>query len=101
MTGAHFEISIDGKPRLLPRLHDLWLATGTDPCHICDVAKKSPHPYRLEIRPCIEHAGRFRWHILESDKLADTSWDSFATEREAKESGRREMKNLVEMWNKL
>jgi hypothetical protein len=59
-----------------------------------------PHPYSLKIRPCTEHAGRFRWEILDSDGVLDTSWDTFATEREAEEVGRREMKNLVEMWNK-
>ena len=56
--------------------------------------------YSLKIRPCTEHAGRFRWEILDSDGVLDTSWVSFATERAAEEGGRREMQNLVEMWNK-
>jgi hypothetical protein len=59
-----------------------------------------PHPYSLKIRPCTEHVGRFRWEILDSEGLLDTSWDSFATEHEAKESGRLEMQSLVEIWNK-
>ena len=59
-----------------------------------------PHPYYLKIRPSPEHAGRFRWEILDSDGVLDTSWDSFATEREAKEAGQREMQSLVETWNK-
>jgi hypothetical protein len=58
------------------------------------------HPYVLKVRPCSEQAGRFRWEILDSDGVLDTSWVSFATEREAEEGGRREMQNLVEMWNK-
>jgi hypothetical protein len=64
------------------------------------VAKTSPHPYALKIRPCTEHAGRFRWDILDGDEVLDTSWDSFATGREARDSGQQEMKNLIEIWNK-
>jgi hypothetical protein len=64
------------------------------------VAKKSPHSYVLKIRPCGEHAGRYRWEILDRDGLLDTSWASFATEGEADEGGRRELQSLVEMWNK-
>ena len=69
-------------------------------CHIRHVANKSPHPYVLKTRSSTEDAGRFRWEILDSDGVLNTSWVSFATEREANESGRREMQSLVEMWNK-
>ena len=64
------------------------------------MAKKFPHPYVLKIRPCSEHDGRYRWEIFDSDGLLDTSWASFATEREADEAGRRELQSLVEIWNK-
>jgi hypothetical protein len=64
------------------------------------VAEKIPHPYLLKIRSCTEHAGRFRWEILDGDGVLDTSIESFATGREARDSGQREMKNLVEIWNK-
>jgi len=60
-----------------------------------------PHPYVLKIRSCTEHVGRYRWEILDSDGLLDTSFESFATKQEAEEDGQREMKSLVEIWNKL
>jgi hypothetical protein len=64
------------------------------------VAKKLPHPYYLKITAGSEDAGRFRWEILDSNAVLDTSADSFATGREARDSGQREMQNLIEMWNK-
>jgi hypothetical protein len=63
------------------------------------MSTKSSHPYALKIRPCTEHAGRFRWETHDSDGLLETSWGSFVTERAAEDDGRREMKNLVEIWN--
>jgi hypothetical protein len=69
-------------------------------CHIRHVIEKSPHPYLLKIRSCTEDAGRFRWEILDSDGLLGTSWDSFSTGREARDSGQLEMQNLIEIWNK-
>ncbi len=71
-----------------------------DPCHICYVTKKSPHPYYLKIRPCDGDVDRHRWDIFDNEGLLQTSADSFATEREAKDNGRLEMQGLVEMWNK-
>jgi hypothetical protein len=70
------------------------------PCHICSVAEKLPHPYLLKIRSCTEDAGRFRWEILDSNGVLDTSFESFATGREARDSGQRELQSLVEIWNK-
>ena len=67
---------------------------------MCDVAEQSPHPYRLKIRPCDVHVGCYRWELLDTDGLLETSAVSFATEREAKDKGRLEMQRLVEMWNK-
>jgi hypothetical protein len=64
------------------------------------VAKKLPHPYYLKITAGSEDAGRFRWEIHDGDGVLDTSWDSFATGREARDSGQREMQHLIEMWNK-
>jgi hypothetical protein len=61
-----------------------------------DVAKK--HPYYLKITAGSEDAGRFRWEILDGDGVLDTSADSFATGREATDSGQRE--HLIEIWNK-
>ena len=37
---------------------------------------------------------------FDNEGLLQTSADSFATEREAKDNGRLEMQGLVEMWNK-
>src|ERR1700726_4558063 len=71
-----------------------------DPCHICYVTKQSPHPYYLKIRPCNAHVDRHRWEILDNEGLLQTSADSFATEREAKDNGRLEMQGLIEIWNK-
>jgi hypothetical protein len=76
------------------------LARGAKFVPYLHVAGKSLHPYSLKVRPCTEHAGRFRWEILDNE-VVDTSSDSFTTEREAEESGQREMKHLLEMWNKL
>jgi hypothetical protein len=78
----------------------LFLGSRAATCHIRHVANKSLHPYVLKTRSCTEDAGRFRWEILDSDGVLNTSWVSFATEQEANESGRREMQSLVEMWNK-
>jgi hypothetical protein len=64
------------------------------------VAKKLPHPYALRITAVSEDAGRFRWEILDNDGVVDTSADSFATGREARDNGQREMQHLIEMWNK-
>ena len=63
------------------------------------MTKKSPHPYFLKIRPCTDHVGHYRWEIFDSDGLMETSLP-FATEREAKDNGRQEMKGIIEMWNK-
>jgi hypothetical protein len=71
-----------------------------DPCHICYVTKKFPHPYYLIIRSCDADVDRHRWEIFDNEGLLQTSADSFATEREAKDNGRLEMQGLVEMWNK-
>ncbi len=78
----------------------LTVRNRADPCHICDVTKQSPHPYYLKIRPCNAHVDRHRWEILDNEGLLQTSADSFATEREAKDNGRLEMQGLVEIWNK-
>jgi hypothetical protein len=43
---------------------------------------------------------RHRWEILDNEGLLQTSADSFATEREAKDNGRLEMQGLIEIWNK-
>jgi hypothetical protein len=64
------------------------------------VTKKTPHPYQLKIRPCVAPIGHHRWEILDGDEVVDGSWHTFATEQEAKDNGRQEMQNLVEMWNK-
>jgi hypothetical protein len=78
----------------------LSVRNRADPCHILYVTKQSPHPYYLKIRPCNAHVDRHRWEIRDNEGLLQTSADSFATEREAKENGRREMQGLVEIWNK-
>jgi hypothetical protein len=70
-----------------------------DPCDTPFVTKKSPHPYYLKIRPCDVHVGCYRWELLDTEGLIETS-HSFATEREAKDNGQRQMQGLVEMWNK-
>jgi hypothetical protein len=72
----------------------------SDPCYIFYVTKQSPHPYYLKIRPCNTHVDRHRWEILDNEGLLQTSANSFATEREAQDNGRREMQGLVEMWNR-
>jgi hypothetical protein len=64
------------------------------------MTKQSPHPYYLKIRPCDVHVDRQRWEIFDNEGLLQTSADSFATEREAKDNGRLEMQDLIEMWNK-
>jgi hypothetical protein len=71
-----------------------------DPCHICYVTAKSPHPYYLKIKPCNGDVDRHRWEIFDDEGLLQRSADSFATEREAKDNGHLEMQGLVEMWNK-
>ena len=63
------------------------------------MTKQSPHPYYLKIRPCNAHVDRHRWEILDNEGLLQTSADSFATEREAKDNGRLEMQGLIEMWH--
>ena len=80
--------------------HEAPVCNRADPCHICYVTKQSPHPYYLKIRPCNVHVDRYRWEILDNEELLQTSADSFATEREAKDNGRLEMQDLIEMWNK-
>jgi hypothetical protein len=67
---------------------------------MCDVTKKSPHPYYLKIGPCIDPAGRYRWQIFDSDGVADASSRTFATEQEADDNGRQEMQSLIEIWNR-
>ena len=80
--------------------HEAPVCNRADPCHICYVTKQSPHPYYLKIRPCNAHVDRHRWEILDNEGLLQTSADSFATEREAKDNGRLEMQGLIEIWNK-
>jgi hypothetical protein len=64
------------------------------------VAKKLPHPYYLKIKAGIEDAGRYRWEIHDDDGVLNVSFETFATGREARDSGRVELQTLVEMWNK-
>jgi hypothetical protein len=64
------------------------------------MTKQSPHPYHLKIRACDTPVGHSRWEILDSDGVVGASSRSFATEQEAADSGRQEMRSLVEMWNK-
>jgi hypothetical protein len=59
-----------------------------------------PTPLLLENQPCDADVDRHRWEIFDNEELLQTSADSFATEREAKDNGRLEMQGLVEMWNK-
>ena len=64
------------------------------------MTKKSLRPYYLKIRPCDAHVGRYRWEILDSEGLLQTSADSFGTEREARDNGGVQMQDLLEIWNK-
>jgi hypothetical protein len=89
-------------PALAPR-REAWSdsTTGRPICVIfANVTERSPHPYRLKVRPCEARVGRHRWEILDDDGLLQTSATSFETEREAKENGCLEMQGLIEMWNK-
>jgi hypothetical protein len=55
---------------------------------------QSPQPYDLVIRPCTIYAGRFRWDIRKNGPV-QSCMESFASEQEAREDGRRELERLT------
>jgi hypothetical protein len=56
---------------------------------------QSPQPYDLVTRPCMIHAGRFRWDIRENGTPIQSSMESFANEQEAQADGRHELEELI------
>jgi hypothetical protein len=52
-------------------------------------------PYRVRVRRCTIHVGRFRWDILENGRPAESSPDSFFSRREAKADGLARLHELV------
>ena len=48
----------------------------------------------LNTKPCMVHAGRFRWEIYRNDSLFQTSAESFETEEEARAQGTIELDRL-------
>ena len=59
------------------------------------MTEQAPPPYDVVVRPCTIHAGRYRWEIRQSGMPVQSSMDSFASEQEAHEDGRREMERLM------
>ena len=59
------------------------------------LSAQSPQPYDLVTRPCMIHAGRFRWDIRENGTPIQSSMESFATEQEAQADGRHELEKLI------
>ena len=55
---------------------------------------QSPQPYDLVTRPCTIYAGRFRWDIRKNGPV-QSCMESFASEQEAREDGRRELERLT------
>jgi len=53
-------------------------------------------PYELVVRLCTIHSGRFRWDIRQSGTPVQSSADSFQSEQEAHQDGRREMEKLMQ-----
>ena len=56
---------------------------------------QAPPPYDVVVRPCTIHAGRYRWDTRQCGMPVQSSIDSFASEQEAHEDGRREMERLM------
>jgi hypothetical protein len=73
------------------------LETGRSQAHTMVMAAPDAPvpPYRIRVRRCTIHLGRFRWDIIVDGTPVESSPDSYFSRREAKAVGLARLKELV------